>query len=328
MARTTSPADIRPATPEAIAAAGALLAAGRLVAFPTETVYGLGGDAGSDRAVAAIFAAKGRPRFNPLIVHLAEAAEADPLVEIDRRARLLMERFWPGPLTLVLPRRDRSPISLLASAGLDSLAVRLPDHPVAQALIRAAGRPLAAPSANRSGRVSPTTARHVGDCLGGSVAMILDGGPCRVGVESTVLDLTGPRPRLLRPGGVPLESLSETLGEEPLPPPAPAPAGGALTSPGLLESHYAPALPVRLNAASARPDEALLGFGPTANAALNLSPGGDLEEAAANLFAMLRALDRPDFIAIAVAPIPRHGLGLAINDRLRRAAAPRGTPPS
>jgi len=320
-----SAAVIRPATADAIAQAGRLLAEGHLVAFPTETVYGLGADAGCDRAVAAIFAAKGRPRFNPLIVHVAEAAEAGALVVVDDRARLLMARFWPGPLTLVLPRRADAPVSLLASAGLDSLAVRLPDHPVARALIRAAGRPLAAPSANRSGRVSPTEAPHVAECLGGRVAMILDGGPCRVGVESTVLDLTGPRPLLLRPGGIAVENLQAALGEEPLPPAA----GGDLKSPGMLDSHYAPGLPVRLGIRAARPGEALLAFGPESGAAaLNLSPSGDLEEAAANLFAMLRALDRPEFSAIAVAPIPRHGLGLAINDRLRRAASPRPEDPS
>jgi len=317
--RTVAP-PILAATPDAIAAAGRLLAEGRLVAFPTETVYGLGADANCDRAVAAIFAAKGRPRFNPLIVHVAEANEVEALVVVDERARRLMERFWPGPLTLVLPRLADSPVSLLASAGLDSLAVRQPDHAVARALIAAAGRPLAAPSANRSGRVSPTTAGHVAECLGDRVAMILDGGPCRVGVESTVLDLTGDRPLLLRPGGVAVEDLAAALGEIPATPKA----SKTLKSPGMMESHYAPGLPVRLDARAPRPGEALLAFGPVAEgAALNLSPTGDLEEAAANLFAMLRALDRPDFTGIAVAPIPRHGLGQAINDRLRRAAAPR-----
>ncbi len=312
---------IRPASPDSIAAAARLLAEGRLVAFPTETVYGLGADAGCDRAVAAVFAAKGRPSFNPLIIHVAAAAEADSLVAVDARARALMERFWPGPLTQVLPRRAGAPVSLLASAGLDSLAVRLPAHAVARALIEAAGRPLAAPSANRSGRVSPTTAQHVARCLGGRVAMILDGGPCRVGVESTVLDLCHPRPTLLRPGGVAAEDLAEILGEEPH---APAADPTLPRSPGMLASHYAPGLPVRLGACCPRPGEALLAFGPApADATLNLSPHGDLEEAAANLFAMLRALDRPEFNGIAVMPVPGHGLGRAINDRLRRAAAPR-----
>jgi len=318
---------IRPAEPEAIAEAGRLLAEGWLVAFPTETVYGLGADARDDRAIAAVFAAKGRPRFNPLIVHVAVAADIRPLVAVDARAAAAIARFWPGPLTLVLPRRPDSPVSLLASAGLDSLAVRQPDHPVALALIAAAGRPLAAPSANRSGAISPTTAAHVAHSLagsgrgdGGRMAMILDGGRCRVGVESTVLDLTGARPRLLRPGGVTAEALAELLGDMEA---APQLHSTQPKAPGMLESHYAPALPVRLNARSAAPGEALLGFGPAPDASLNLSAAGDLEEAAANLFAMLRELDRPGFVAIAVMPIPAEGLGRAINDRLRRAAAPR-----
>ncbi len=310
---------IVPTTPENIAEAGRLLAAGALVAFPTETVYGLGGDATSDRAVAAIFAAKGRPRFNPLIVHVAEAAEVETLVVADARARRLMARFWPGPLTLVLPRAPRSPASLLASAGLDTLAVRQPDHPVARALLAAAGRPLAAPSANRSGAVSPTTAAHAAE-LGAAVSLVLDGGPCRVGLESTVVDLSGARPALLRPGGVTPEALEAALGE-PLVHAAADPT--APRAPGQLESHYAPGLPVRLNAAAAHPGEALLGFGGTPGATLDLSASGDPVEAAANLFAMLRALDLPEFTGIAVAPIPERGLGLAINDRLRRAAAPR-----
>ena len=289
--------------------------------FPTETVYGLGGDATSDNAVAAIFAAKGRPSFNPLIAHVASPDQAEDLVEMDATARLLAARFWPGPLTLVLKRRPDSPVSLLASAGLDSVAVRMPDHPVALALIKAAGRPLAAPSANRSGRISPTRAEHVAECLGRRVDIILDGGPCRVGVESTVLDLTEEPPTLLRPGGLAVEDLETVLGR-----PIRRSAGSpdAPRSPGQLESHYAPALPVRLNAPAADAGEALLGFGPAAAATLNLSPAGDPTEAAAHLFAMLRALDRPEFKGIAVMPIPEKGLGLAINDRLRRAAAPRG----
>jgi len=314
------PALIEPACPLSLAEGGRLLREGRLVAFPTETVYGLGGDATCDRAVAAIFEAKGRPGFNPLIVHVADPAAAEPLVEVDDRARRLMARFWPGPLTLVLPRRAGSPVSLLASAGLDSIAVRMPDHPVALDLIRAAGRPLAAPSANRSGAVSPTLADHVAESLGARVALILDGGPCRVGVESTVLDLTGPRPCLLRPGGVTAERLEAELGEPLLR--AAARDRTAPKSPGMLDSHYAPALPVRLNAAAAAAGEALLAFGPHPGT-LNLSPDGNLEEAAANLFAMLRRLDAGDWSAIAVMPVPEHGLGLAINDRLRRAAAPR-----
>lgn len=310
---------VEPATPAVLAEAGALLRVGRLVAFPTETVYGLGGDATNDRAVAGIFEAKGRPSFNPLIVHVAEASDAERLVVVDDRARAVMARFWPGALTLVLPRRADSPVSLLASAGLDTIAVRVPDHPVARALIRAAGRPIAAPSANRSGAVSPTLAEHVAESLGARVALILDGGPCRVGVESTVLDLSGERPALLRPGGIAVEALEAVLG------PLVRPTDGAHApkSPGMQESHYAPGLAVRLNATRAEAGEALLAFGPM-DGTLNLSPGADLAEAAANLFAMLRALDRPDFTGIAVAPIPEHDLGLAINDRLRRAAAPRG----
>ncbi len=321
---TTAHPIVHPATPDFIAAAGALLAAGQLVAFPTETVYGLGADAGCDRAVAAVFAAKGRPSFNPLIIHVAEMGEADALVVVDHRARTLMDRFWPGPLTLVLPRRATAPVSLLASAGLDSLAVRLPAHPVATALIRAAGRPLAAPSANRSGGVSPTTAEHVACGLAERVAMILDGGACRIGLESTVLDLTTARPVLLRPGGTTIEALAESLGELPARPHQDRP--DSPRSPGMLASHYAPGLPVRLAAQATRPGEALLGFGPAPAASLNLSPTGDLDEAAANLFAMLRALDCAPFTAIAIMPIPERGLGVAINDRLRRAAAPRMPP--
>ncbi|SEH38326.1 L-threonylcarbamoyladenylate synthase [Magnetospirillum fulvum] len=312
-----------PIPPDRLAEAADLLAQGGLVAFPTETVYGLGGDATRESAVAAIFAAKGRPSFNPLISHVASAEAAAALVEFGPLAQALAARFWPGPLTLVLRRRSDSPISLLATAGLDSIAVRVPDHPVALALIRAFGRPLAAPSANRSGAVSPTTAAHVAQSLGDKVGMILDGGPCRVGVESTVLDLTGAVPVLLRPGGIGLDALEAVLGLRPLCPRPDHASSSTPRAPGMLSSHYAPALPVRLEAAEAAPGEALLGFGPGA-ATLNLSPGGDPTEAAANLFAMLRALDRPDFTGIAVRPIPDAGLGLAINDRLRRAAAPRG----
>lgn len=309
---------IAPATPATIADAARLLRAGRLVAFPTETVYGLGADATDDRAVAAIYAAKDRPEFNPLIAHVPDLAAAEALAEFDDRARLVAGRFWPGPLTLVLKRRAEG-VSLLASAGLDTVALRVPDHPVAQAILRAAGHPVAAPSANRSGGVSPTTARHVAESLGNRVELIVDGGACPVGIESTILDLSGATPVLLRPGGVTVEALRDLLGTVELPAADPA----RPTAPGQLSSHYAPSLPVRLNATTAEPGEALLGFGPVAGATLNLSAGGDLAEAAANLFAMLRGLDRPGFTGIAVTPIPEHGLGLAINDRLRRAAAPR-----
>lgn len=306
----------------AIAAAAALLRAGALVAFPTETVYGLGGDAGNDAAVAGIFAAKGRPRFNPLIVHVADAATAAQLVAFDARAETLAARFWPGPLTLVLPRLPGAALSLLVSAGLDTVAIRAPDHPVAQALLRATNLPIAAPSANTSGRISPTTAAHVQAELGDRPAMVLDGGRCRVGVELTIVDLSGAAPVLLRPGGVPLEELEAALGPVAT---MSGDGGSAPRAPGLLRRHYAPRRPLRLNAAATLPGEVLLGFGPemAQSATLNLSDAGDLVEAAGNLFAMLRTLDAaPGYASIAVAPIPEHGLGRAINDRLRRAAAP------
>jgi L-threonylcarbamoyladenylate synthase len=314
------------AVPAAIERGARLLRSGALVAFPTETVYGLGADATNGRAVAAIFAAKGRPHFNPLIVHVSGLREAEALAEFDERARRLAAHLWPGPLSLVLRRRDDSRLSLLASAGLDTVAIRAPAHPVAQALLRAAGRPIAAPSANRSGRVSPTEAAHVAAELGDAVALILDGGRTAIGLESTVLDLTGEAPLLLRPGGVTLEELENLLG-----PIAAATIAAAKTaaprSPGMLASHYAPSLPLRLSATEARPGEALLAFGPAAPPGfaltLWLSRSGDLAEAAANLFAMLRQLDQPTFTGIAVMPIPEHGLGRAINDRLARAAAPR-----
>jgi L-threonylcarbamoyladenylate synthase len=312
--------EIVAADDKAIARAARLICAGELVGLPTETVYGLGGDATSERAVARIFAAKGRPRFNPLIVHVPGLAEAAALARFDARARLAARHFWPGPLSLVLPRRAESGVSLLASAGLDTVALRAPAHPVAQALLRAAGRPIAAPSANRSGRVSPTIAAHVAAELGDAVALILDAGPSPVGIESTVLDLTGAAPLLLRPGGVTLEMLVEKLGTIE----TATDGGGQPRAPGRLPSHYAPERPVRLDATSARPGEALLAFGPEPPAGfaeiMFLSRSGDLTEAAGNLFAMVRRLDRPEFTAIAVMPIPEEGLGRAINDRLRRAA--------
>ena len=314
-------AAILPASPSAIAHAVRLLNAGQLIAFPTETVYGLGADATNERAVAEIFAVKGRPRFNPLIVHVSGLAEAESLAIFDVRARRIAAKFWPGPLSLVLPRRSDSGLSLLASAGLDTVAIRAPAHPVPQALLRAARRPIAAPSANRSGRISPTEAAHVGAELGNRVALILDDGRTPVGLESTVLDLSGETLALLRPGGVTLEALIEFLG------PIAMPAAGPARSPGMLRSHYAPSLPLRLEATDARPGDALLAFGPSAPPGFAevawLSRSGDLTEAAANLFSMLRQLDRPPFTGIAVNPIPEHGLGHAINDRLRRAAAPR-----
>jgi L-threonylcarbamoyladenylate synthase len=314
-------APILPAGPEANARAAALLCQGRLVAFPTETVYGLGADAANDAAVAAVFAVKDRPRFNPLIVHVPDLAAAEELAVCDGRARDLAARFWPGPLSLVLRRREGSGLSLLASAGLDTVALRAPSHPAAQALLRAAGRPVAAPSANRSGRLSPTAAVHVAEELGDRVALILDGGNCPVGLESTVLDLTGTAPVLLRPGGVAVEALEAVLGS------IAAAGAGMPRSPGMLPSHYAPTLPLRLAATEARRGEALLAFGrdppPGFAEILWLSRSGDLAEAAANLFAMLRRLDRPPFTGIAVMPIPEQGFGRAINDRLHRAAARR-----
>jgi L-threonylcarbamoyladenylate synthase len=312
-----------PATPEAVAHAAELLRAGALVAFPTETVYGLGADATDERAVAAIFAAKGRPHFNPLIVHIPGLEEAKAFAQFDARARRIAAQFWPGPLTLVLPRRAAAGLSLLASAGLDTVALRAPSHPIAQALLCATGRPIAAPSANRSGRVSPTEAAHVAAELSDAIALILDAGRTPVGLESTVLDLTGETPRLLRPGGITLERLQASLGAIGIGKTAVGPA----RSPGMLASHYAPSLPLRLEVIEAHPGEALLAFGPNISAGfaevLWLSYSADLVEAAANLFVMLRRLDRPEFSGIAVMPIPNHGLGHAINDRLRRAAAPR-----
>ena len=307
-------------TPDGIAQAADLLRKGGLVAFPTETVYGLGGDARSDRAVARIFAAKGRPRFNPLIVHLPDAAAARGLAVFDARADALAAQFWPGPLTLVLPLRAGSGLSGLVTAGLPAVALRVPAHPVARALLQVFGGPLAAPSANPSGRVSPTRAAHVIEGLGGRIDAVIDGGPCAVGVESTIVGLDGAA-RLLRPGGVPVEALETALGL-----PLLLPEAGKITAPGQLAAHYAPGALVRLEAVAARPNEVWIGFGPqSAGAALSLSRAGDLVEAAARLFHTLREADRlagPGG-AIAVAPIPETGLGRAINDRLRRAAAPR-----
>ena len=310
------------ATPEAIAGGAAALAAGRLVAFPTETVYGLGADATNARAVAAVFAAKGRPRFNPLIVHVPDLAAASRLAAFDDTALALAAAFWPGALTLVLRRRTASPIAELATAGLDTIAIRVPADAVAQALLRAAGVPVAAPSANRSGHVSPTTAAHVAADLGGCVALILDGGATRLGLESTVVDVSGEAPVVLRLGGIERAAIAGVL-RRPLPV-----ADGASdrpASPGMLERHYAPATPLRLAVCEVLPGEALLAFGRDlpqhAGPVFNLSPEADLLEAAANLFAGLRRLDGAA-AGIAVMPIPERGLGEAINDRLRRAARP------
>ncbi len=313
-----------PAGLEATSHAAELLRAGQLVAFGTETVYGLGADATNAAAVAAIFAAKDRPAFNPLICHYPAAEVAFEDVLPTREARDLADAFWPGPLTMVLPRRAGSLVAALTGAGLASLAVRVPAHRDALILLAAANRPIAAPSANRSGRVSPTTAAHVMEELGGRIAAVLDSGPCAVGVESTVLDLTGSRPILLRPGGVTREAIAAVIGPIDC---FAGDAGAAPHGPGLLASHYAPGLPVRLNAAAVDDDEILLAFGPPlpkAAAVYQLSERRDLVEAAARLFDGLRWLDAMTWArGIAVMPVPRHGLGLAINDRLTRAAAPR-----
>lgn len=318
----SEPTSIVSPTAAEIARAAALLREGRLVAFPTETVYGLGADARSDQAVAGIFAAKGRPRFNPLIVHVRDVAAARELGAFDARAMKLAAAFWPGPLTLVVKRLATSGISWLATAGLETIAVRCPAHPVAQSLLQAFGGPIAAPSANLSGTVTATTARHVWESLGGAVDLILDGGPAAHGLESTIVGLGTGEAALLRPGAVARADIERILG--------PLALGSdkedAPHSPGRLRSHYATALPLRLNATHVDADEALLAFGQPlfgAKRTLCLSATGDLREAAANLFAMLRALDTSDVSAIAVMPVPESGLGEAINDRLKRAAAPR-----
>jgi len=307
-------------TADMIIKAGCIIRDGGLVAFPTETVYGLGADATSEEAVASIFAAKERPSFNPLIVHVPDMDTARKLVEFTEQGEKLAAAFWPGALTLVLPRKKDSGLSLLVSAGLDTVAIRMPDHPIASALLKASGRPIAAPSANRSGQISPTQAAHVAQSLPGKVDMILDGGSCSVGLESTVVDACANRVGFLRPGGVSVEELEAITCPLIFPDDAP----DAPKSPGMLTSHYAPTLPMRLNATDLQDGEILLGFGPDcAQATLNLSPSGNLNQAAANLFAMMRELDRDGYTRMAVAPIPQHGLGLAINDRLKRAAAPR-----
>jgi L-threonylcarbamoyladenylate synthase len=304
------------------------LRGGGLVAFPTETVYGLGADATNGRAVAAVFEAKGRPRFNPLIVHVATLEAAAALAHLTEAGATLAQAFWPGPLTLVLAKREDCPVADLATAGLDTVAVRVPSHPVAQALLQAAQTPIVAPSANRSGHVSPTTAEHVAadfSTTGGEhIAMILDGGTAPVGLESTVVDATGADPVVLRLGAVAREDIARVLGR-----PVALATGeeGKPASPGMLARHYAPAARLRLDATDVGEDEALLAFGHARvpghpGVMLNLSWSGDLVEAAANLFAALRTLDAAGAKAIAVMPIPEQGLGEAINDRLRRAARP------
>jgi L-threonylcarbamoyladenylate synthase len=310
------------ADPAAIEAAACCLAAGGLVAFPTETVYGLGAAAGNGAAIARLYAAKGRPRFNPLIAHVADVTAARRCGRFDCAAEQLAAAFWPGPLTLVLPKQADCGVAHLALAGLDTVAVRVPAHPVALALLAAFKEPVVAPSANRSGHVSPTSAVHVLADLRGRIDMVLDGSNCPIGVESTVVACVG-APRLLRPGGLPRDEIERVIGraldiaptadEKPL-------------APGMLSSHYAPKARLRLNASEAEPGEALLAFGaaPASDAlTLNLSPRGDLIEAATNLFSHLRALDASGAKTVAVMRVPRKGLGEAINDRLARAAAPR-----
>jgi L-threonylcarbamoyladenylate synthase len=304
-----------------VRAAAGLLRAGELVAFPTETVYGLGADARSDRAVAAIFTAKGRPAFNPLIVHVADLDHAERLAEFTRDARALAGAFWPGPLTLVLPRRSDAGLSALATAGLETVALRVPAHPLAHRLIAGFGGPVAAPSANPSGRVSATTSAHVLDGLGGRITAVLDGGACPLGLESTIIGFEDDAPVLLRPGGLPVEEIAAALGR-----PVQARRGEAVSAPGQLASHYAPGAALRLNAAAPEAGEVWLGFGSDRHGGLNLSPAGDLREAAAGLFARLREADAiaaRTGAGIAVAPVPDTGIGRAINDRLARAAAPR-----
>ncbi|MDB5412408.1 MAG: threonylcarbamoyl-AMP synthase [Rubritepida sp.] len=306
--------------------AAAMLRAGALVAFATETVYGLGADARNAHAVAGIFEAKGRPHFNPLICHFATAEAAWAEVRPDARALALAEAFWPGPLTLVLPRRADCRIDLLAGAGLDTLAVRVPAHEGALALLRAADTPIAAPSANRSGRVSPTTSAHVMEELSGRIAAVLEGGECEVGVESTVLDLAAGGAALLRPGGIPVEAIEAIIGAVGRSLKLSDAAPPTLRSPGMMLSHYAPSLPLRLDAAEVAADEALLAFGPPlpgAGRVFQLSETGDLREAASRLFAGLRMLDQPGLRGIAAMPVPGEGLGAAIRDRLSRAGAPR-----
>jgi L-threonylcarbamoyladenylate synthase len=313
---TKSP--VRWADPAAVREAANLIRAGRLVAFPTETVYGLGADATNDRAVADIFAAKERPRFNPLIVHVASLEHAEEYSEFDTMARKLAQSFWPGAVTLVLRRRSACALSQLVSAGLNTVALRVPAHPIAQALLAKSGLPVAAPSANASGRISATTAEHVRTSLGGKLDLILDSGPTAFGLESTVVGFDRGEPVLLRPGAISRGDIENVVGR------LRVPANSTVRSPGQLTSHYAPRASMRLNVDSVHPNEALLAFGPQiprgARVTVNLSEAGDIREAAVNLFAALYTLDATG-LPIAVMAIPQDGLGEAINDRLARAAA-------
>lgn len=308
---------IIPADQAGIAEAAALILRGQPVAVPTETVYGLAGDATSGEAVAAIYAAKGRPSFNPLIVHVADQAMADAIADFPPLARQLAAAFWPGPLTMVLRKRSGAPVASLLTAGLPTVAIRMPAHPVMRALIEAAGRPLAAPSANASGSISATRADHVARSLAGRIPLVLDDGPTDVGIESTIVAVRGDRLTLLRPGSITVEMLEQTTGLM-----VETGDNGSIEAPGQMLSHYAPAKPVRLDVQTPAPGEFLIGFGSIEGHA-NLSPTGELTEAAARLFDMLHQADLSDMPSIAVAPIPRTGLGLAISDRLTRAAAPR-----
>ena len=328
IASTLSPT---PISEDSLNRAAKCLQQGGLVAFPTETVYGLGANACDDKAVARIFAAKNRPQFNPLISHFAEASAALEAGLPSQIAELLARHFWPGPLTLILERPENSPISLLASAGSNSLAVRVPDHAAARQLLQLTGLPVVAPSANPSGGISPSHARHVADGLGAACDMILDGGACRRGLESTVIDCRTQTPILLRPGPVTAEQIASKTGLKIASAPAPTadgttPLESPLASPGQLASHYAPHALVRLNAAEKHADEVLVGFGAPPDGVhpdFTLSASGDIEEAAANLFAVMHQADQMAVKSIAFAPIPMSGLGLAINDRLARAAVPR-----
>src|SRR6266478_3318996 len=318
---------ILPAGEAAVAAAARALAGGDLVAFPTETVYGLGADATNADAIARLYQAKGRPSFNPLIAHVRDIEAAMRIARFDDIAIALAKAFWPGPLTLVLPKTKDCTVADLATAGLDTVAIRVPAHPVARAILRAFGGPVVAPSANLSGHVSPTTAAHVQSDLAGRIDLIVDGGAVEVGVESTIVGCFD-EPMLLRPGGVPRGEIERVLGRALVQPPEDADNDTSQPlAPGMLASHYAPRTPVRLNAESIEAGEALLAFGPdavqgadSATAVMNLSAHSDLNEAAANLFGYLRALDADGARAVAVMPVPDHGLGEAINDRLRRAA--------
>ena len=303
---------VRPYGKAAIAEAARLILAGELVAVPTETVYGLAADATNGEAVARIYEVKGRPSFNPLIVHIASLEEAERVAELEDAARTLADRFWPGPLTLVLPLRKDAPVASLVTAGLDTIALRCPAHPAMRDLLKATGKPLAAPSANASGRISPTRAEHVRASLGGRIPLIMDAGPTTVGLESTILAVGGGEARLLRPGPIAPSELGLDL-VEPL---------DRIEAPGQLASHYAPVKPLRLNATEAREGEWLIGFGPLEGDA-TLSASGNIDEAATRLFDALHEAEASSKPAIAVAPIPHEGLGAAINDRLTRAAAPR-----